>query len=81
MCFFSRPKPPELPKPEPKDSPVEETASSVVIGDDRDEPGTTPKPKPKPDMLGTSSLQIPLNPGIQLPLNPGVQSGNLNYPT
>ena len=74
MCFFSRPKPPELPKPEPKDSPVEETASAVVIGDDRDEPGTTPK-------LGTSSLQIPLNPGVQLPLNPGVQSGNLNYPT
>jgi len=78
MCLF-KPKTPELPKAEPKDSPVEETASAVVIGDDRDEPGTgtgdkpKPKPKPKPDMLGTSSLQIPLN--------PGVQSGNLNYPT
>lgn len=74
MCLF-KPKTPELPKAEPKDSAVEETASAVVIGDDRDEPGTgdKPKPKPKPDMLGTSSLQIPLN--------PGVQSGNLNYPT
>ena len=74
MCLF-KPKTPELPKAEPKDSPVEETASAVVIGDDRDElgTGTKPKPKPKPDMLGTSSLQIPLN--------PGVQSGNLNYPT
>jgi hypothetical protein len=76
MCLFSPPKPPALPKAEAADSAIEDTADKVVIGDDR----TTTKPKTKlktktktkPKRLGTSSLQIPLN--------PGVQSGNLNYP-
>ena len=76
MCLFSPPKPPELPKAEPKDSAIEDTADKVVIADKRTQP--TKKKKAIKNIqvakkLGTSSLQIPLN--------PGVQSGNLKYPT
>tara|TARA_R100000388_G_scaffold75588_1_gene54848 strand:- start:305 stop:523 length:219 start_codon:yes stop_codon:yes gene_type:complete len=71
MCTLSTP--PPLPKPEPRDSPIEDTADRVVIGDKR----TVRKKRPIRNQrmgrrLGTRSLQIPLN--------PGVQSGNLNYP-
>tara|TARA_R100000781_G_C3993161_1_gene97653 strand:- start:148 stop:375 length:228 start_codon:yes stop_codon:yes gene_type:complete len=74
MCLFSPPKPPALPKAEASDSAIEDTADKVVIGDDRTTTKSKlkTKPKTKPKRLGTSSLQIPLN--------PGVQSGNLNYP-
>ena len=73
MCFFKPPKAPELPKAEPVDTPKEDTADKVVIGDQR----TIRKKKKVASTrmgrrLGTRSLQIPLN--------PGVQSGNLNYP-
>ena len=75
MCLFRPPKPPELPKAEPKDSPIEDTADKVVIGDKRTQPDRKKKRITSRRMgrrLGTRSLQIPLN--------PGVQSGNLNYP-
>lgn len=75
MCIFSAPKPPPLPKPEPVDSPIEDTADKVVIGDKRTQPDRKKRRITSRRMgrrLGTRSLQIPLN--------PGVQSGNLNYP-
>jgi len=75
MCVFSTPKPPPLPKPEPVDSAIEDTADKVVIGDKRTQPDKKKKKVASTRMgrrLGTRSLQIPLN--------PGVQSGNLNYP-
>ena len=75
MCIFSAPKPPPLPKPEPRDSPIEDTADKVVIGDKRTQPDRKKRRITSRRMgrrLGTRSLQIPLN--------PGVQSGNLNYP-
>ena len=75
MCFFRPPKPPELPKPEPVDSAIEDTADKVVIGDKRTQFDRKKKRITSRRMgrrLGTRSLQIPLN--------PGVQSGNLNYP-
>ena len=75
MCVFSAPKPPPLPKPEPRDSAIEDTADKVVIGDKRTQPDRKKKKVASTRMgrrLGTRSLQIPLN--------PGVQSGNLNYP-
>ena len=34
MCF-RRPSPPPLPEPEPVDSPVEQTAQQVVVGEKR----------------------------------------------
>ena len=76
MCVFSSPKTPKLPEPQPKDSAIEETADNVVIGEKRTQDPTKKKKsissKRMGRRLGTSSLQIPLN--------PGVQSGNLNYP-
>ena len=76
MCF-GRPKPPPLPPKQPVDSPIEETAETVVVGKDR----PTKKKKTKgvqqqqvTTALGTKSLQIPL-------LNPNqTGSGNLKYP-
>jgi|TARA_R100001510_G_C7580970_1_gene153953 hypothetical protein len=76
MCIFSTPKPPPLPKPEPRDSAIEDTADKVVIADKRTQPDRKKKAIKSTRVarrLGTRSLQIPLN--------PGVQSGNLNYPT
>ena len=75
MCLFRPPKPPELPEKEPVDSPIEDTADKVVIGDKRTQPDRKKRRITSRRMgrrLGTRSLQIPLN--------PGVQSGNLNYP-
>ena len=78
MCF-RRPSPPPLPEPEPVDSPIEETASKVVVGDKRKSTMTKRKSKITPTTgrkrLGTRSLQIPLL------ANTGTNMGNLNYPT
>ena len=77
MCFRP-PKPPPLPEPEPVDSAIEQTAETVVIGDQRTQEaerrrrrgsGTTLQ------RLGTRSLQIPLL------TNSGTNISNLNYPT
>ena len=35
MCFGRRPTPPPLPKPEPRDSPIEPVASRIAVGDQR----------------------------------------------
>ena len=85
MCFRS-PSPPPIPKPEPRDSPIEPTATKEAISDDR----TMDKPKVRrkktgqkvtggkmarsiaPKRLGTASLQIPL-------LANSTNAGNLNY--
>tara|TARA_R100001594_G_scaffold2774_1_gene10912 strand:- start:2972 stop:3229 length:258 start_codon:yes stop_codon:yes gene_type:complete len=84
MCFGGRPKPPPLPKAEPVDSVIEQTATTLAIGDDR----TMGKPEEEktgqrvtggrmaraiaPRRLGTRSLQIPL-------LVNSTPAGNLNY--
>ena len=76
MCL-SPPKPPPLPEPEPVDSAIEQTAETVVVGDQRTQEaerrrrrgsGTTLQ------RLGTRSLQIPLL------TNSTQQGSNLNYP-
>jgi len=76
MCFRS-PTPPPLPKPEPQDSAIEQTAEKVVIGDKRKM--TKKKSKMTPvtggKRLGTRSLQIPLL------ANSGSSMSSLNYPT
>ena len=76
MCFRS-PSPPPLPEPEPVDSPIEETADKVVVGNKRKL--TKKKSKITPvtggKRLGTRSLQIPLL------TNSGSNMNNLNYPT
>ena len=76
MCL--RPKAPPFPKPEPRDSAIEDTADKVLVADKR-----TTSPRRKKQLatptgrrrLGTRSLQIPLLGGR------GAASGNLNYPT
>ena len=35
MCLGRRPSPPPLPKPEPRDSPIEPVASRIAVGDQR----------------------------------------------
>ena len=76
MCFRS-PSPPPLPKPEPVDSHIEQTAEKVVVGDKRKM--TKKKSKMTPltggKRLGTRSLQIPLL------ANSGSSISSLNYPT
>ena len=78
MCLFRPPSPPPLPKPEPRDSAIEDTADKVVVADKR---STSPRRKKQlatatgRRRLGTRSLQIPLSGGM------GSSSGNLNYPT
>jgi len=78
MCLFRPPSPPPLPKPEPRDSAIEDTADKVVVADKR---STSPRRKKQlatptgRRRLGTRSLQIPLLGGM------GSSSGNLNYPT
>ena len=80
MCF-RRPSPPPLPEPEPVDSPVEQTAQQVVVGEKRKQLKSPTKKKGKITpttgrrRLGTRSLQIPLL------ANTGTNMGNLNYPT
>ena len=72
MCF--NPKPPPLPKPEPRDSAIEKVADRVDFADNR---STRRKKRLRTSgrRLGTRSLQIPLLGGR------GTASGNLNYPT
>ena len=78
MCLFRPPSPPPLPKSEPRDSAIEDTADKVVVADKR---STSPRRKKQlatptgRRRLGTRSLQIPLLGGM------GTASGNLNYPT
>ena len=76
MCG-RRPSPPPLPEPEPVDSPIEETADKVVVGNKRKL--TKKKSKITPvtggKRLGTRSLQIPLL------TNSGSNMNNLNSPT
>ena len=80
MCF-RRPSPPPLPEPEPVDSPVEQTAQQVVVGEKRKQLKSPTKkksaitPTTGRRRLGTRSLQIPLL------ANTGTNMGNLNYPT
>lgn len=79
MCLFRPPSPPPLPKPEPRDSAIEDTADKVVVADKRK---SQPNRRKKQQIatptgrrrLGTRSLQIPL-------LDSMGSSGNLNYPT
>jgi hypothetical protein len=75
MCF-GRPSPPPLPKPEPVDSAIEQTADKVVIGSNRSDPEMKRRKKLSTATgrrrLGTRSLQIPL-------LTNSIASGNLNY--
>ena len=78
MCLGRRsPSPPPLPKEEPVDSPIEETAEKVVIGDKRKMIKKKSKITPVTGgkRLGTRSLQIPLL------ANSGTNMSNLNYPT
>ena len=78
MCG-RRPSPPPLPEPEPVDSPIEQTADKVVVGERRKQ-GTARRRRGLATLmgrrrLGTRSLQIPLL------ANTGTNMGNLNYPT
>ena len=78
MCLFRPPSPPPLPKPEPRDSAIENTADKVVVADKRSTSSRRKKQLATPTgrrRLGTRSLQIPLLGGM------GSSSGNLNYPT
>ena len=78
MCLFRPPSPPPLPKPEPRDSAIEDTADKVVVADKRSTSSRRKKQLATPTgrrRLGTRSLQIPLLGGM------GSSSGNLNYPT
>ena len=80
MCLFRPPSPPPLPKPEPRDSAIEDTADKVVVADKRK---SQPNRRKKQQIatptgrrrLGTRSLQIPLL------ADSGSSSSNLNYPT
>ena len=80
MCLFRPPSPPPLPKPEPRDSAIEDTADKVVVADKRK---SQPNRRKKQQIatptgrrrLGTRSLQIPLSGEKR------TASGNLNYPT
>ena len=81
----NRPRPPALPKPEPRDSAIEDTADKVVVADKRSSSPRRKKQLATPTgimtasnigrRLGTKSLQIPLLGGTSS------RSGNLNYPT
>ncbi len=78
MCFGSRPSPPPAPAPEPVDSPIEETADRVVVGERRKQ-GAARRRRGLATLtgrrrLGTRSLQIPLLP------NSMTQGSTLNYP-
>ena len=77
MCF-GRPKPPPAPAQEPVDSPIEETADRVVVGERRRQ-GAARRRRGLATLtgrrrLGTRSLQIPLLP------NSMAQGSTLNYP-
>ena len=77
MCG-RRPSPPPLPEPEPVDSPIEETADRVFVGERRKQ-GAARRRRGLATLtgrrrLGTRSLQIPLLP------NSMTQGSTLNYP-
>ena len=77
MCG-RRPSPPPLPAPEPVDSPIEETADRVVVGERRKQ-GAARRRRGLATLtgrrrLGTRSLQIPLLP------NSMAQGSTLNSP-
>ena len=77
MCI-GRSTPPPLPKAEPVDSPIEQTADKVVVGERRKQ-GSARRRRGLSTLagrrrLGTRSLQIPL-------LSNSMQQGSsLNYP-
>ena len=77
MCI-GRSTPPPLPKAEPVDSPIEQTADKVVVGERRKQ-GSARRRRGLATLmgrrrLGTRSLQIPL-------LSNSMQQGSsLNYP-
>lgn len=76
MCSRRRPSPPPLPPKEPVDSPIEQTAKKVVVGEKR-KGQTTRRRKGVGTFtgrrrLGTRSLQIPL-------LTDSSNTSNLNY--
>ena len=78
MCG-RRPSPPPLPEPEPVDSPIEETADRVVVGERRKQ-GAARRRTGLATLtgrrrFGTRSLQIPL-----LPNSMPQGSSTLNYP-
>ena len=78
MCG-RRPSPPPLPEPEPVDSPIEETADRVVVGERRKQ-GAARRRRGIATLtgrrrFGTRSLQIPL-----LPNSMPQGSSTLNYP-
>ena len=77
MCG-RRPSPPPLPEPEPVDSPIEETADRVVVGERRRQAAARRRrglaTLTGRRRLGTRSLQIPLLP------NSMTQGSTLNYP-
>ena len=78
MCG-RRPSPPPLPAPEPVDSPIEETADRVVVGERRKQ-GAARRRRGLATLtgrrrFGTRSLQIPL-----LPNSMPQGSSTLNYP-
>jgi len=78
MCG-RRPSPPPLPEPEPVDSPIEETADRVVVGERRRQ-GAARRRRGLATLtgrrrFGTRSLQIPL-----LPNSMPQGSSTLNYP-
>ena len=78
MCG-RRPSPPPLPEPEPVDSPIEETADRVVVGERRKQ-GAARRRRGLATITGSSrfgtrSLQIPL-----LPNSMPQGSSTLNYP-
>ncbi len=78
MCG-RRPSPPPLPEPEPVDSPIEQTADRVVVGERRKQ-GAARRRRGLATLtgrrrFGTRSLQIPL-----LPNSMPQGSSTLNYP-
>ena len=73
------PPPPPLPEPEPVDSPIEQTADKVVVGERRRQ-GAARRRRGLATLtgrrrFGTRSLQIPL-----LPNSMPQGSSTLNYP-
>jgi len=74
MCS-RRPKPPKVPKAQPRDSAIEETAGTVVVGSQRTDSKRKKLKSVGLKRMGTRSLQIPLL------VNTMSSTGSLNYPT
>ena len=76
MCS-RRPKPPKVPKAQPRDSAIEETAGTVVVGSQRTDSKRKKVGSKSVGLkrMGTRSLQIPLL------VNTMSSTGSLNYPT